>query len=308
MPHAPSPHPPSSPPTQSSAVTTTNDLTPKEQSHLKNLLAHKLHGIPAGHILSITVVDILHATPRTHLPHIPHDINLPFFLRNRALIDDANCVPLKAESGQHEDVARAIWYYRLDGVRQFQRWHDGTRWNIAIYAALLTAHMLQQDRRTARHEHSECECDDDQKRRRGRRQDTAELKLSPAAGRFMKAYLAAVLEHHSSPTAFKKREEFIRLWRDGNLDVHTIHKSWAKRVLQKEMKRLSKEWEHELGYARRKTNGREYGDRVERFVGSLIPGRADQNRVTRMVGEGDVRGSKEEGGICRPRKTSCWMR
>jgi hypothetical protein len=33
--------------------------------------------------------------------------------------------------------------------------------------------------------------------------------IPPAARRFMIAYLAAMLEHHNSPTMFEKRESFI---------------------------------------------------------------------------------------------------
>ncbi|KAF3032910.1 hypothetical protein E8E12_002758 [Didymella heteroderae] len=182
------------------------------------------------------------------LLNIPRDINLAWFLENRARVDeyletDLENRPLDLENkGEErgrgdkqggcgdEKVARAAWYYRLDPVHQFQRYHDAVRWNHAIYVALLTQHTLSKDRRS----------------RRGPRD--VELELSPTAIRFMSSFLEAVLEHHSSSSSasFTKRDEFIALWQTTNLDLFTIRKSWAKKAPQRALKQLSSEWEAEL--------------------------------------------------------------
>jgi hypothetical protein len=102
----------------------------------------------------------------------------------------------------------------------------------------------------------------------------------------MHFYLAAVLEHHNSPSSFTARESFIALWRESKLELFTIHKSWAKKAMQRVMKQRSREWEVEIDKVR-KEEGRED---VERLVGGLVPGRREwgvtrEERVEMKGGE-----------------------
>ncbi|KAJ4318297.1 hypothetical protein N0V94_004504 [Neodidymelliopsis sp. IMI 364377] len=227
------------------------DLTHEEKSHLNTLLTHKLRNMPTHHIPTLSLSDIIHTTPRTHFPNIPRDINLMFLLRQRAAIDHYASTPLKAEQGQDADITRAIWFYRLDRVRQFQRYHDAVRWNVAIYAALLTASTLTPIAHSPK-------------------KDTA-VTLTPSRTRFIHFYLAAVLEHHNSASCFTAREAFIALWRESRLELFTIYKSWAKKAMQRVMKQRSREWEAEID----KTRTEEGREDVERLVGSLVPGRRE---------------------------------
>ncbi|KAF2623875.1 hypothetical protein BU25DRAFT_296379, partial [Macroventuria anomochaeta] len=251
----------------------------EDTSRLQELLKWKLRGIPKNHVPDIRLSDILHCTPRTRLPHIPADLDLAFFFRNRGTIDSFNCVPLKEELGQGEDVTRAVWFYRLDSVRQFQRWHDGVRWNVALFTALLASSTLPFPLSLPQ------------------KHNQNQVTLSPAAVRFMTLYLSAVLEHHSTPStspSFAVREAFVRVWRTSNFDLFMVHKSWAKKALQREMKRLSKEWEKELDTARGEMGRQEYDEKVASFVGSLIPGHAQQDLPPMEWAKGGG-GSSEDG-------------
>jgi hypothetical protein len=264
--------------TTADSFTTLDDSTPHDQKQLEELLQYKLRGTPTGHLPSLTLRDILSQTARTTLVHIPHDIGLGWFLRHRALISAYVSTGVGSESecedgGDVEaNVVRAVWYYRLDAVRQFQRYHDGVRWNLAIYVALLTQHALEKERRQERGEYGS---DNDQGRSRYKR-----IELQPAAIRFMTLYLEAVVEHHSHPMTFHKRDEFVRLWRCSGLDLFTTNKSWAKKALQRALKQLSPQWSRELSQAQCEMGLEAYSEKVSRFVGSLVPGRADQNLTT----------------------------
>ena len=247
-------------------------LSREETERLRLLLQFKLRKIPPAHIPGITLTDILQRTPRTHITNIPHDINLAFLLRNRALIEQYKCVPQKEDSGQDEAIARAIWFYRLDPNYQFQRYHDTTRWNITLFTAIITEHNLAQQ---------------------PDRQDIHTLKkqrgspISRAAARFITLYLAAVLEARKQTTAFTAREAFIRVWRVSPFVLFSHVKPWAQKALKRTIKTLSPEWERELRRARKGMGSDAYDARVAPFVGSLVPGQSD--RVPCV----------NEGAICR---------
>ncbi|KAJ4384903.1 hypothetical protein N0V86_000507 [Didymella sp. IMI 355093] len=260
------------------SFTTLDDSTPHDEKQLEELLQYKLSGIPIGHLPSLTLRDILSQTARTILIHIPHDIGLAWFLRHRALILAYVLTGMGNKSDREDggdveaNVVRAVWYYRLDTVRQFQRYHDGVRWNLAIYVALLTRHALEKEGRQERCEYGS---DSDQGRSRCKR-----IEVQPAAIRFMMLYLEAVVEHHSHPMTFHKRDEFVRLWRRSGLDLFTINKSWAKKSLQRSLKQLSPQWSRELSFAQCDMGLEAYSEKVGKFVGSLVPGMADQNLTT----------------------------
>ena len=284
----------------------------EEKEELEALLKHKLRGIPKNDILDIKLNDILRATTKTRLANMPLDINLAFLLRNRALIDECGGTPMKEDTRQTVDVCRAIWFWRLDTVRQFQRWHDGVRWNIAIFTALLSQHYAHPpDQRTAESQHHDRGAGARIDSPRPTNVDVERGRLTPAAVRFMTLYLSAVLEQHttssSSPShssSFAKRESFIRLWRTSTYDLFTIHKSWARKALQRALKRLSREWEKELELARRRIDRYEWEQRVEPLVGSLVPGiaatrtRKDSSCHPRPGGEEmEVAERLESGGV-----------
>jgi hypothetical protein len=267
MPHAL----PSSPISLSPAASDDNvHLTDEEKTHLSALLTHKLRGLPHYHIPSLTLTDILNTTPRTHLPSIPADINLTFFLRNRSLIDTQGVKPVKDEV-QSIEITRTIFYYRLDAIHQFQRYHDAVRWNITIFTALLTATSKSSTSSDALSEQLRSE-----QTRKSR--DTGELNISltPAAKRFITYYLAAVLEHHTTTTSFERREAFIRLWKAGIYELFVVRKSWAKKALQRALKRLSTDWEAELDAVQKSMRRDVYNATIAPFVGSILPGRKDQ--------------------------------
>ncbi|KAF1848915.1 uncharacterized protein K460DRAFT_239526, partial [Cucurbitaria berberidis CBS 394.84] len=239
--------------------------------HLEVLLKRKLSGIPSHHVPDLQLSDIISQTPRALLLHnIPPDIQLAFLLRNRALIDQHSGKPIKAEDKQSLDITRAIWYYRLDAVHQFQRYHDTARWNIALYTALLSLPLDTTPPASPTYPSSPANT---------RSKDTY---IPPAARRFMTLYLAAVLEHHHhtpNTTTFTAREAFIKVWKSGIWDVFEVHSSGQKKLLKNEMKRLTREWELELDRAMGSMERAEYQARIARFVGSLFPGRKDQGLV-----------------------------
>ncbi|KAF1931279.1 uncharacterized protein M421DRAFT_56642, partial [Didymella exigua CBS 183.55] len=249
------------------------------------------------HLPDIILIDILKQTEKTKLRNVPRDIELAWFLRNRTVIDTHNGKAKKGDSVQSEHAARAVWCYRLDPVRQFQCYHDTVRWNLAILIALLKSHTLN------KHAGSEYNTREDGAQRNcGKdRRHANEPSLLPATVRFMTAYLAAVLEHYLSPTAFDRRKEFIRLWRNGRMDLFTIHKSWAKKALQKGTKRLGKDWERELSFVRRHLGSSIYSASVEKFSGTIIPGRGSslsliaKGFIAKGGGQGSVNHSKVEG-------------
>jgi hypothetical protein len=235
-------------------------LSPEETQRLRRLLEYKLRQIPPAHIPGITLADILQRTQRTHITNIPHDINLAFLLRNRALIDEHNCVPQKEDSGQAEAIARAIWFYRLDTSHQFQRHHDIIRWNITLFTAIITYHNLYQQT--------------DKQGIPRTLKSQRDSPISRAEARFITLYLAAVLEAHTNSTVFTARETFIRVWRVSPLVLFSNVKPWAQKTLKRTIRTLSREWDKELRRARQEMGAYEYDIRIAPFVGSLVPGRA----------------------------------
>lgn len=266
-------------------------LTLEETTTLTTLLSHKLRAIPTSHLPPLTLSDILARTSRTHLANIPPDINLAFLLRHRSTIDAYNSTALKDESGQDEDIARAVWFYRLDPVRQFQRWQDGVRWNLALLSAVVGVDILT--RENGQRGKDDGSMSDDV-RASAPGGIGVIIMLSPAAARFAKKYLAAVLEHHCSPTTFEVREEFVRVWRGSRFDLFAVERAWARKTMQRAMRQLSREWEAELTRAREEMGREKYEECVEPFVGSLVPGRA----AVRGWGEGQraVGGDEERCG------------
>lgn len=253
----------------SSHVGANVQLTSDERAQLSALLKHKLRSIPKHHIPDIALHDVFERNRKTSLTNIPPDINLMFFLRNRSLIDHDNSTPLKDERNQASSVTRAIFFYRLSPLHQFQRYHDAARWNIAIFTALLTQHFLSQ-----RIKHRDKNAGEELLQTRG--DASAHTKLTPAAVRLMHMYLAAVIEHHNTPAVFQEREDFINLWKRSAYELFSIHASWARKALQRAMKQLSLEWEVELDIGKRHMRKDEYEVKVGRFVGSIVPGRVDQ--------------------------------
>ncbi|KAF9697617.1 hypothetical protein EKO04_004178 [Ascochyta lentis] len=286
MPHALTPHP------ELLTSQPTSNLSSDEESHLEELLAHKLRGIPNHHIPAITLRDILHRTPKTKLANIPPDINLEWFLRNRSTIDKHNNTPLKDDQAQHPSITRAIFFYRLSTTHQFQRYHDTTRWNLYIATALLTQHTLTKHGTTPA---SPSNTDT--------RIQKTEPPISRASARFLTRYLAAVLEqhrpfHHPS-NSFTARDSFIRLWSSSVHDLFAIRRSWARKAMQRCAKRVAREWEVEFERARAEMGSRGYWRRVGRFEGSVVPGRVG-------CGVLDL-GLEREGGMVVVVMWVCWM-
>ncbi|KAF2133795.1 hypothetical protein P153DRAFT_330295 [Dothidotthia symphoricarpi CBS 119687] len=246
------------------ALNTTNP----EPTHLTTLLSRKLADIPQHHLPSLTTSDILHQTSLAlHLPNIPLDIQLPFFLRNRTHITRT---PLKSAKHQHPDITRAIFFYRLCPTHQFQRYHDATRWNIALFVALLSL-----------------SCPHNCPQKVGLKWD---VYIPPPARTFMISYLAAVLEHHNTPTVFPAREEFIELWKTSRYDMFEIQTAGQKKALKNACRQLTGAWEVELDTTRREMEKHTYMKRVAPFVGCLVPGRRDQEVGVEVERGGDVGG------------------
>ena len=278
----------------SNATTRPNGLmalkepSPQDQEQLEDMLQHKLRGVPTDHVRSLRLSDILQRTPRTLLSHIPLDISLAWMLRNRARVDEyirtgMQHAGVDEETEDVDDkVVRAAWYYRLSASHQFQRYHDAVRWNLAIYTSLLTQHTLSKSRDNSSNNTTTTNNNN------GNDKKSFE-KLSPAALRFMHVYLSAVLEQHNAPTQFSEREAFIQLWLSSRFDLFSIHKSWAKKALQRALKALGLEWAILLSQM-----GSEYEIHMRRFVGRLVPGRAVGGRADRTLAS-QGRGSPSRG-------------
>jgi hypothetical protein len=260
-----------------------------EKAKLELLLKTKLHGVPAFHLPTLTVADILDQTPRAlAIPNIPSDIQLPFFLRNRATIDRYAGKPVKDEEKQSLDMTRAIWFYRLDEAHQFQRFHDVMRWNTAIFVALLALHSKSSDEKYSSDGEiraADCRRGTMDSYRPGRPATSyggssskgSYKPITPAAIRFIKQYIAAVIEHHNTPTSsFTARESFVRAWKSGPWDLFTVFGGAQKKLLKNAMKTLGKRWEAELGVAEKQMGRERYQRDVGKFVGGLVPGRRDQ--------------------------------
>ena len=232
-------------------------------ARLQSLLDCKLQDIPANHLPDITVHDILEqASKALHVSTLPPDLQLEFFLRIRNLINGDDGRPVKDETRQPLGITRAIFFYHLSEVYQFQRYHDTARWNLAFFTALLstptTVKMSTTLQPPSRHSTDKTD------------------EITPAARRFMTSYLAAVMERHNTPTVFENREEFIRRWKDSNLDLFVSFKAGQVKLLRKAMQRLNVEWEAELDRVMRSMGRTQYDVCVAPFVGNIIPGRKDQ--------------------------------
>ena len=60
-----------------------------KKAELELLLKTKLQGVPSHHLPSLILSDIPNQTPRAlNIANIPPDIQLQFFLQNRATIDN----------------------------------------------------------------------------------------------------------------------------------------------------------------------------------------------------------------------------
>ena len=242
------------------------DLSIDELARLESLLGCKLQNIPDRHLPTLMIADILNQTPKAlFIPTIPPDIQLSFFLRHRSIINRDDERPIKDEQKQPPKITRAIFFYHLSETHQFQRFHDTSRWNLALFTALLSV-PTPTPRSLARVRHS--------------RQSQAPLSktehITPAARRFMTSYIAAVMERHNTPTVFDKREEFVSRWKESRWDLFVRFQAAQKKLLKREMQRLNKEWERELDRAMEIMGRRQYDARVAPFVGSIIPGRKDQ--------------------------------
>lgn len=180
---------------------------------------------------------------------------------------------MKDAEKQHIDITRAIFFWRLDQLHQFQRYHDDARWNIAIFLALLTA-------------------------------DRADPKHMYPARDFAIAYLASVLEHHNNAATFEKREAFIKLWKNSRYEFFTF-KSSQKQIMKKEMKRLTKAWQAELDrilegddLGKNKSEVEmNYNAKVAKFVGTLIPGRQDQRGPNHRTPIETIENLKQQNNI-----------
>ncbi|KAH7411993.1 hypothetical protein DE146DRAFT_674392 [Phaeosphaeria sp. MPI-PUGE-AT-0046c] len=241
---------------------------PTIRTHVEAALKRKLQRIPEHILLSLTIEDLLCGNPQALAnPNVPKDIQLPFVLRNRPAIDRNAGRPIKNENQQNLDTTRAIFFYHLHEAYQFQRYHDTSRWNLAFFSALLCNNSATPT--SANPDHSN---------------DSDESGVY--AQFFMISYLAAVMERHNTPTTFDKRESFVRCWKKSDWDLFTRFAAGQKKLLKREMSRLSKEWEIESDRAIRYMSRDEYNLRVAPFVGSVVPGRKDQGLM------------REQGHLC----------
>ncbi|KAH6621800.1 hypothetical protein C7974DRAFT_315408 [Boeremia exigua] len=275
---------PDGPPTLDLTKRRSPVLTLTERAHLERLLAHKIRSIPPGHLPNLSLDDIIDRTEKINLANVPQDIGLAFLLRYREALDsvvlakqdwednsEGNYGDANEQTGTTSlNLVRATWFYRLDPVRQFQRYHDTARWNIALYTALLTHHALASIPTNSDTSRSPAH-------RRRVEAGAPRVDLSPAAVRFITAYLAAVFEHHTSSSSSQSsssssREAFIRLHASSPLDLFTPHRSWAKKTLQREMKWLRVAWEDEISRAGARLSRAAFEGGIGLLVGSLVPG------------------------------------
>jgi hypothetical protein len=259
--------------TQQSIPIVTSNLTCGAIAHLEALLERKLERVPEYIVPSLTINDVLRQTPQAlQNPAIPPDIQLPFFLRNRATIDRYNARPMKDSDAQSLNITRAIFFYHMHEAHQFQRYHDASRWNLALFTALLCVDATM----------------------------PAQSSIEPDARHFMTAYLAAVMERHNAPTVFEKREDFIKLWKASKWSMFEHFRAGQNKLFKKEMSRLNGEWEVELNYAMSVISEKEYDVCVAPFVGSVVPGRknlglAQTHLEGPMMSEAEWLESLEEG-------------
>ncbi|KAL7774992.1 hypothetical protein CFE70_005907 [Pyrenophora teres f. teres 0-1] len=161
--------------------------------------------------------------------------------------------PIKDGEKQHVDVTRAIWYYRTDERRQWVRYHDTTRWNLALFIALLAAQETSgagaakvDANKTNRNKHIAMASS----------VANGAATVTPSAHRFIISYLAAVIEHHNAPsTCFTAREAFVAKWKNTKWDVFSVFTGAQKKVLKNRLKVLGKEWELECEVKAEKSQG-----------------------------------------------------
>jgi hypothetical protein len=239
------------------AITTmSSSLKVNGLAQLEDLLIRKLTNIPKYVIPSLTIADIVQQTPRArNVPAVPPDLQLHVFLSNRHLIYRDKDRPIKDEHTQSLCITRLVFYYHLSEAHQFKRFHDKSRWNLALFTAVLPATSLP----TQHFPH-----------------------VTPVARRFMISYLAAVLERHNTPAIFTAREDFIRRWKSGVYDLFVDFKAAQKKFMAKHMQNLNREWEKELDLAMRQMGRAEYDRRVAPFVGCVVPGRKDQQLLAAL--------------------------
>ncbi|KAF1917708.1 hypothetical protein BDU57DRAFT_514106 [Ampelomyces quisqualis] len=238
--------------TEKNIPTVASDLNINDLVHLEAQLERKLERIPMYIVPSLTINDVLLSTLQVlQNPATPPDLQLPFLWRNRATIDRDNAHPIKNDSSQSLNITRAIFFYHMQEAHQFQRYHDTSRWNLALFTALLCVDAIM----------------------------PAQVSVEHEARLFMISYLAAVMERHNMPTVFYKREEFIKLWKASKWSMFQYFRAGQSKLLKKEMSQLNAEWEVELDYAMRVMGKREYYVRVAPFVRSVVPGREDQGQV-----------------------------
>jgi hypothetical protein len=237
------------------------ELAIDDLPRLQSLLRSKLTYVPDHVLPTLTINDIILQAPQA-LKHagIPADLQLPFFLRNRTYIDRHGGRPIKDHDAQSLDTTRAIFYYSLKEAHQFQRYHDMSRWNMALFTALLAMSTKSKFRSSFK----------------GSRNMPKVEHISISARHLMMTYLAAVMERHNSPAVFDKREEFIRRWKESGWDMFEHLGAAQKKLLKKAMTYLNYMWERELDAALNRMGGTEYDRLVAPMVGSIIPGRKDQ--------------------------------
>jgi hypothetical protein len=241
-----------------------SNTTVEDLAHLEGLLKRKLLNIPEHVITAFTISDILIQIPCVLItPTVPSDIQISFLLRNRALVDRHGGRPIKDENQQSSEITRAIFFYHLHEPHQFQRYHDLSRWNLALFAALLSSPptsptaLIQSSHQSQARVHKP-------------------EYVTSAAKRFMRRYLAAVMERHNTPTVFKKREDFVKRWKESSWDLFERFGASQRKLMKREMQRLNAMWEVELDRAMKVMGRREYERCVAPFVGCIIPGRKDQ--------------------------------
>jgi hypothetical protein len=205
-----------------------SDFATDDIPFLSSLLESKLKYIPDHVLPALTIEDILLQTTRAvHVSNIPADLQLPFLLRQRTYIDRHGGRPIKDDNEQSLDITRAC----------FQRYHDTSRWNLALFTALLSNPRARQPTQTARAPHH---------------------SVSVPARNFMESYLSAVMERHNTPTIFTKREEFIKKWKGSRWDLYQNFKAAQKKLLRREVGLLTKKWEIELDVAIREMGRTQY--------------------------------------------------
>jgi hypothetical protein len=309
--------------------------SPTHHDHhaLSILLTQKLKDIPANHLPPLTLRDIANSTPAaTHIPTIPPDIQLTFFLANRPRINRQGGIAIKDASEQGLAITRAIWYYRIDEDHQFQRYHDTNRWNVAMFLALLVQDdmlpSLSIDLTPAspsppvppprfsynsmqritphtpplrfRLSTSPLFSYNDQRRTTLQTPADERFRLSIEGKDFIISYLSAVLEHHNNPTQFTTRDAFIRMWKRSKYEFFSLGAN-KKKVMKGEMKRLTGVWETVLDMKRMAVGREKYEERVAGFVGVLVPGKKNQRKEELQKGEWEelqrrVRKRREGGG------------